>query len=64
MSPSYDYSEFAEECVIWARTAKSPRELAIFRKWRKRGWKPRPLRSSRRGFSSSAKATPCRRTEC
>ena len=30
MNPSYDYSEFAEECLVWARTAKSPRERAIF----------------------------------
>lgn len=30
MSPSYDYSEFAEECLVWARTAKSLKERAIF----------------------------------
>jgi hypothetical protein len=30
MCSSTDYSEFAEECLDWARTAKSPKERAIF----------------------------------
>jgi hypothetical protein len=30
MGSSYDYTEFAEECLVWARTAKSLKERAIF----------------------------------
>jgi hypothetical protein len=62
MSPSYDYSEFAEACPAWARTAKSPRERALFRKWRKRGWKQRPRRFVATRFQLPNQ-TPCRRTE-
>ena len=65
MSPSYDYSEFAEECLVWARTAKSPKERAIFLQMAQTWLEAATAQvSSRCGSRSATKVTPPWRTEC
>jgi hypothetical protein len=65
MSPSYDYSEFAEECLVWAKTAKSLKERAIFLQMAQT-WLEAAAAQVRRdvGPVPQPRSTPCGRTEC